>query len=173
MGHERNKSLKHSQILTLAASIAIFSGCAAWHENFQEGERISFNQMTPEAQATVRTEIGNQPITAITREYKYGDPTYRVEVQRATINPTLWVAADGSIIKESRRLVGANMTPVYDPAGASTSKSHTQNSSSPSMSQSSQPMTSNPTPTSTPMATPTSTTTTHYKTAHSPRQSNY
>ena len=59
-----------------------------------------------------------------------------LKFSRASINPALWVAADGSIIKESRRFVGTDMVPMYDPAGASTSKSHTQNTSSPSASQS-------------------------------------
>src|SRR4051812_47330011 len=98
--------MKSTHVLTLAAAAALFAGCAGWHENFQGAERISFNQMTPAAQNTVRNEVGNQPITAITRENKYGDPSYRVEVARPTINPSLWVAADGSIIKESRRLIG-------------------------------------------------------------------
>lgn len=109
--------MKNSYIVALTASVAIFAGCAPWYENVHDAERVNFNQMTPAAQATVRQEIGNQPITAITRDYEYGDPSYRVEVQRPGINPSLWVAADGSIIKESRRLVGANMA-MNEPAGA-------------------------------------------------------
>jgi hypothetical protein len=126
--------MKIIQFLALTAAAALIAGCAPWYEHIEGAQQVSFNQMTPSAQETVRREIGNQPIMNITREYKYGDPSYRVEVDRPVINPTLWVAGDGSIIKQSRRLVGANMPPAanmappYEAAGAQTSSSRTSNS---------------------------------------------
>lgn len=119
----QEKRMKLTRVLALTAAVTLFAGCAPWYENVPAAQRMSFNQMTPAAQRTVRQEIGNQPIAAITREYKYGDPSYRVEVERPMMNPTLWVAADGSIIKESRELVGAN-TSMNDASGAQSSTSH-------------------------------------------------
>jgi hypothetical protein len=109
--------MRTTLVLALTAAVALLAGCASWHEHFHGAERISFNQLTPAAQATVRQEIGNQPIINITREYTYGDPSYRVEVERKGVNPTLWVASDGSIIKESRRLIGSNVQ-LNEAAGA-------------------------------------------------------
>lgn len=146
--------MKYSHVLALAASAGIFAGCAFYHENFQGAEPISFNQMTIAAQVTARKEIGNQPIANITRDYRYGDPTYRIEVERPTVNPTLWVAYDGSIIKESRRLIGANMPPVYEPAGAKTTTSASASTTSSAQN-------------STCCSEPSS----QSKTAHSPKQS--
>lgn len=100
--------MKISHVLAITASATIFAGCAQWNERFNGAQAVNFNQMPRAAQATVRQEIGNQPIEAITKEVKYGEPSYRIEVQSPGPNPTLWVAADGSIIRESRRLVGSN-----------------------------------------------------------------
>jgi hypothetical protein len=120
--------MKHIQLLTLTASIALFTGCAHWYENFPAAQPVAFNQLPPAAQATVRNEIGTQPIAQITQESKYGETTYRVEVERKGINPTLWVAGDGSIIKESGSLVvesrrmneaaGAQTRPMQQPKSA-------------------------------------------------------
>ncbi len=100
--------MKLSHILAITAAATILAGCAQWNERFEGAQSVNFNAMPPAVQATVRNEIGNQPITAITRERKYGDPSYRVEVEQLGLNPTLWVASNGSIIKESRRLVVSN-----------------------------------------------------------------
>jgi hypothetical protein len=100
--------MKLSHLLAITSSATLLAGCAQWNERFSGAEAMNFNQIPPAAQATVRNEIGNQPIEAITKEVKYGEPSYRIEVQRPGLNPTIWVAADGSIIKESRRLVGSN-----------------------------------------------------------------
>jgi hypothetical protein len=118
--HERNAPMKYNQLLALTASVAMFAGCAQWREHHNGAVPISFNQMPPAAQATVRNEVGSQPIAAITTEYKYGEPTYRIEVERKGINPTLWVAADGSIIKESRSLFSYNQQ-MNEPSGAQNS----------------------------------------------------
>jgi hypothetical protein len=119
--------MKLSQVLAVTASTTILAGCAQWNEQFNGAEAINFNQMTLAAQATVRHEIGNQPITAITKEVKYGDPSYRVEVQQLGLNPTLWVAANGSIIKESRRLVGSNPNQYQINQAAGAQTTHSQN----------------------------------------------
>ncbi len=112
--------MKYTHGLALAVSVAMFAGCAQWREHHNGAEPISFKQLPPAAQTTVRNEIGSQPIAAITKEYKYGEPTYRIEVERKGINPTLWVAADGSIIRESRALFGYNQQ-MNEAAGAQTS----------------------------------------------------
>jgi hypothetical protein len=108
--------MKYSHILTLTACVAMFAGCARWHANYGASEQISFNQLPRAAQATVRNEVGNQPISLITKEYKYGETSYRIEVEHKGLNPTLWVAQDGSIIKESRGLYLSSRQPVYQPS---------------------------------------------------------
>jgi hypothetical protein len=113
--------MKHTSILALIGSATILAGCAQWHEQMGGAQPIAFNQMPPAAQATVRNEIGNQPINRITQESKYGQTAYRVEVERKGPNPSLWVATDGSIIKESRRLVGSRN--MYEAAGAENTRS--------------------------------------------------
>jgi hypothetical protein len=108
--------MKTSHVLTIAAAAAVLAGCARWHENIQGAEPITFNELPPAAQATVRNEIGTQPITSITRQYEFGEPSFRVEVEQSGLNPSLWVAQDGSIIKESRRLVSANQQQYVQPS---------------------------------------------------------
>jgi hypothetical protein len=114
--------MKYNRLISATACALLFAGCAQYREDFAGARPISFRQLTPAAQATVRKEIGNQPIAAITQEWKYGGTSYRIEVERKGINPTLWVASDGYIIKESRRLVGYNQQ-FNEAAGAQNSYS--------------------------------------------------
>ena len=101
--------MKSSHVLAVVFSATILAGCKTnWWENHPAPQNISLNQLPPAAQATIRNEIGNQPIAKLTKEWKYGDPSYRVEVEQRGANPDLWVAADGSIITESRSLVVQN-----------------------------------------------------------------
>jgi len=120
--------MKFSYVLAVTSCATFLAGCAQWNEQFNGAEAINFNQMTLAAQATVRDEIGNQPIAAITKEIKYGDPSYRVEVEQPGLNPTLWVAANGSILKESRRLVCSNSNHYQIKQAAGAQAPHTQKS---------------------------------------------
>lgn len=119
---EKRTNMKFSYVLAISVSATILAGCQTnWWENHPAPEQISLNQLPPAAQATIRNEIGNQPIARLTKEWKYGAPAYRVEVERTGMNPSLWVAADGSIITESRSLVAENekaKRQIYESAGA-------------------------------------------------------
>ncbi|MGZ5543910.1 MAG: hypothetical protein ACXWIU_04485 [Limisphaerales bacterium] len=131
--------MKLSHVFAVTASATILAGCAQWNERFNGAQSMNFNELPPAVQATVRNEIGNQPIAAITREKKYGEPSYRVEVQEPGLNPTVWVAKDGSIIKESRELVLSNQNQYryqnhYQIKEAAGAQPHLQNSAPPKQS---------------------------------------
>jgi hypothetical protein len=117
------------QILTLATAIALLAGCTSARKRMGYAKAVTFNQLPPAAQTTVRNEIGNQPIARITEDNNYGQQTFRVEVEQPGLNGALWVASDGSIIKESRRLV-SHRAAVNEAAGAQAPKSDSMKSDS-------------------------------------------
>ncbi len=108
--------MKKTQIICFAAAIALLAGCTSYREQTGSAKQVSFNQLPPAVQATIHNEVGNRPIARIDQETKYGEPAYRVEVETPGPNSKLWVASDGSIIKESRRIV--SQRPAGEAAGA-------------------------------------------------------
>ena len=108
--------MKKSHLILLASAALVLAGCNSYREQMGYSKQISFNQLPTAAQTTVRNEVGDKPIARVDEDTKYGQPAYRVEVESPGPNPKLWVAPDGSIIKESRRLV--SQRPINEAAGA-------------------------------------------------------
>ncbi|HZM03212.1 MAG TPA: hypothetical protein VFC44_09325 [Candidatus Saccharimonadales bacterium] len=138
--------MKNIQILSLAAAAGLLAGCASYQDH-SESSAMTINQLPPAAQTTVRNEIGSQPISCIKQETKDGQTAYKVELQRQGMSPmheSLVVAADGSILKESRKLASSRAQ-MNEPAGAETDEIRTPSASSPAASPSSQaPNTASP-----------------------------
>jgi len=115
--------MKNIQILSLAAAVGLLAGCASYHEH-SETSAMTINQLPPAAQTSVRNEIGSQPISCIKQETKDGQTAYKVELERQGMSPmreSVTVAADGSIIKESRKLASAH-NQINEPSGADMDK---------------------------------------------------
>ncbi|HWD18750.1 MAG TPA: hypothetical protein VHB20_05680 [Verrucomicrobiae bacterium] len=80
-----------------------------------ERSQLSFDQLPASVQSTIRNQIGDQQITKIKQETKDGQTAYKIEFQRKdwySMRPTITVAADGSILKES------HLKKNYEAAGA-------------------------------------------------------
>lgn len=78
---------------------------------------LSFQDLPQAVQNTVRGQIGDQQIREVKQETKDGQTAFKIElVQRAgwLFHPTLIVAANGAILKES------HMAKVNEAAGANT-----------------------------------------------------
>jgi hypothetical protein len=88
--------------------------------NFNQGSytpkpEVTLDQLPQAAQITIRNQIGDDQIVKIKEVSKDGQTAYRVELQRKdwhSERPTLVVAADGSILKES------HMRTINEAAGA-------------------------------------------------------
>jgi hypothetical protein len=121
----RSVSMK-IQILAVAASLALLAGCTTSRETMGYAERVSFEQLPPAVQMAVRNKVGDEPVARIDKETKYGQQSYRVEVERPGLNPALWVAADGSILKESGRLARGGMSEAAGGQAPSSSSGYNQ-----------------------------------------------
>lgn len=122
--------MKKSHLILLAAGAVVLAGCNTYREQMGHSKQVSFNQLPQAAQTTVRNEIGDKPIARVDEDTRYGEPAYRVEVEAPGLNPAIWVAPDGSIIKESRRLV--SQRPMSEAAGAQTKSTMPASTNSPS-----------------------------------------
>jgi hypothetical protein len=87
---------------------------------------LSLDQLPQAAQTTIRNQIGNESIAKIKQETKDGQTAYRVELQRQDwygARPSLLVAEDGAILKES------HMQKINEAAGAEAPQSSSSASS--------------------------------------------
>jgi hypothetical protein len=78
---------------------------------------LSIADLPQPAQTTIRNQIGAEPIAKIKQESKDGQTSYRVELPRPhwySERPSLLVAGDGSLLKES------HMKNINEAAGAQT-----------------------------------------------------
>jgi hypothetical protein len=130
--------MKKIQLLSLAAAAGLLAGCATSHEGENNGtSAMTINQLPPAAQTTVRNEIGDQQIFSIKEENKEGQTAYKVEVDHRSadmMRDSLVVAADGSILKESRHLASLH-NKMSEPAGSQNNADQTTPTSSPSSTQ--------------------------------------
>jgi hypothetical protein len=65
---------------------------------------LALEQLPAAAQTTIRNQVGDQQIVSIRPETKDGETAYKVELQKKSwhaMKPSLIVAADGSLLKES------------------------------------------------------------------------
>jgi len=112
---------KTVRIFSMATGLIVAAGCASHLEK----KEISFAQMPPAAQQSVRDEIGDKAITRVDLgSYKNEETAYRVETERvpgSLAHPILWVTPSGQILKESSLLTSKGY--IYEPAGAEMSPS--------------------------------------------------
>ena len=81
---------------------------------------VTIDQLPQAAQQSIRNQVGDQQIAKIKQETKDGQTAYRVELQRKdwySMRPSLLVAADGAILKES------HLQKINEAAGSQTPQS--------------------------------------------------
>ena len=113
----------------MLAAAGLAAGCSSMGNHSDASTAMTLDQLPPAAQQTVRNEVGDTQIYSIKQCDKDGQTAYKVEVQRngfSLMKPTLVVAQDGSIIKESRDLADRRAK-VNEAAGAQNNSSWDQN----------------------------------------------
>jgi hypothetical protein len=131
MNRKENFKMKKYQILSMMAAAGLLAGCSSMGSHPNAATAMTLEQLPPAAQTTVRNEVGEQHIYGIQQCSKDGQNCYKVEVERsryALAKPTLYVAQDGSIIKESHSLADRR-NQINEPAGAQNNPSWDPNSS--------------------------------------------
>jgi hypothetical protein len=123
-------------ILSLAAATGLLAGCATSHDN-NGASAMTINQLPPSAQTTVRNEVGDEQISSIKEENKEGQTAYRIELDHRNVDMMrdyIVVAADGSILKESRHLASTH-NKMTEPAGSQNNADQTTPTASPNSTQ--------------------------------------
>lgn len=121
--------MKKIQILSVLAAAGLVAGCSSMGNKETSTTAMTLDQLPQAAQTTVRNEVGDTQIYSIKQESKDGQTAYKVEVDRRgfyPMRPSLIVAQDGSILKESRDLANRHST-VNEAAGAENSTGSQQN----------------------------------------------
>jgi len=84
---------KNSMIAILAA--ATLSAAA--------NEKVTYNQLPEAVRQTVNTSKGSDTIKDIQKQVNDGKVVYEVEFERRGLNSKLWVADDGSVVRDNRK----------------------------------------------------------------------
>src|SRR5688572_21914833 len=84
-----------------AAMIAMLAGLSL----SALADKINYGQLPQSVQKTLSATKGSDPIKEIERQVQDGKTVYEVELDRPGLNTKLWLAEDGSIIRDARNPV--------------------------------------------------------------------
>jgi len=111
---EAGKNIK----LSLAEDGAILSDSRKEGMTARLGlKKLALGELPPAAQNTIRSEAGTKEIGAIKTDEQNGKMVYKVEFKEAGKNSHVWVADNGSIVRDDRQARG---TTLKESAGAET-----------------------------------------------------
>jgi uncharacterized membrane protein YkoI len=75
---------------------------SAWTLLAVADEKVDYTQLPQPVQNTVNASKGTDTIKDIERQVKDGKTVYEVEFERTGFNPKMWIAEDGSVVRDSR-----------------------------------------------------------------------
>jgi len=121
--------MKKEILITMAAA-ALFAGCSdnkLGSSNTTAADAkvaTQFNDLPPAVRSTVNREVPNGVIDKISTETRDGRMVYKVKFQDEGLNPSIWVTADGNILKSGinrDKAIGATGDSVDATTGSSKS----------------------------------------------------
>ncbi|HMC29110.1 MAG TPA: PepSY-like domain-containing protein [Verrucomicrobiae bacterium] len=89
-------------ILSTIAVTALLVGCSDSRKSISAKDATAANQfgdLPPAVQTTVKREVPNGIVDRVSTETKNGRLVYKIKFQDQGLNPSIWVTADGNILK--------------------------------------------------------------------------
>jgi len=89
-------------ILSTIAVAALLVGCSDSRNSMSAKDATAANQfgdLPPAVQSAVKREVPNGIVDRVSTETKNGRLVYKIKFQDEGLNPSIWVAADGNILK--------------------------------------------------------------------------
>ena len=89
-------------ILSTIVITALVVGCSDSRNSMTAKDATAANQfgdLPPAVQTTVKREVPNGIVDRVSTETKNGRLVYKIKFQDEGLNPSIWVTADGNILK--------------------------------------------------------------------------
>ena len=89
-------------ILSIIAITALLVGCSDNRNSMSAKDATAANQfgdLPPAVQSAVKREVPNGIVDRVSTETKDGRLVYKIKFQDEGLNPSIWVTADGNILK--------------------------------------------------------------------------
>jgi uncharacterized membrane protein YkoI len=93
-------------------AIGILTGWSLWAV---ADDKVDYSQLPKPVQKTLDASKGTDAVKDIEKQVKDGKTVYEVEFERTGLNPTLLIAEDGTVVRDSRKDVAT--TAVGEPSG--------------------------------------------------------
>src|SRR2546428_11565135 len=100
--NSQNKGRIKKSILSTIAVAALLVGCSDSRNSMSAKDATAasqFGDLPPTVQSAVKREVPNGIVDRVSTETKEGRLVYKIKFQERGLNPSIWVTADGSILK--------------------------------------------------------------------------